>query len=211
MPRTSGWIHSTTQANMQQLIGLTLIQRTSLDGPYHPSRSSELPLEQYFGYLRKQFASSAMTCRDYIHAAARTMNQTSSRMAKDAPHRLPCVAANPVSDAEFRLCADRAMTAALELMAVCSGEGSQTLLERYTQHCGALVKESLQEDHGGFPGARCSSSFHPQGHCRRCFGRPIPGCRGHRHRPLGRRCRVLQLAFAAPCPADCRRGGLRHR
>ena len=125
MSKNQLWLPRQTHSNLQHQCGFIAIACASLpeDTPWFPWRSSELPLEQWFGYLRGQYSSSQMRARDFLHASARKMHQTYMRFTT-ARHKMgtpiacsPCVAA---SDAEFADCADRALKSALKLMAICS-------------------------------------------------------------------------------------------
>ena len=86
LAKGSTWIHRTTQRNIQDLCGLIAIAVTSLpDMDYLPHRSTEITLEQFFGYLRSQMPSPQLTVRDYLHASARRMPP----MLLNQPLRLP--------------------------------------------------------------------------------------------------------------------------
>ena len=118
------WLPKVTQTNLQELAGCVAIQVCSLDGQQHfmPWRSSELVLEQYFGFMRGQYQSSQFRTRDYLHSSAKkcyvTLNQLKGGgavLADDAPSMH-----GPVSDDQFIEVAERSLTSALRLMAVCS-------------------------------------------------------------------------------------------
>ena len=122
--RNSMWLSPQTHENMQSLCGLVSSQVMGLPGdlPWCPWRSSELPLEQWFGSLRCQYASSQMRARDYMHAATKCMYR-SQRRFKDGCQAHPGLAdcPQPVSEEEFTDCAKKALSSALKLMA-CSCE-----------------------------------------------------------------------------------------
>ena len=66
-----------TIRNMKDLAGCVAIQSVALPDGYHfrPHGMTELPSEQNFGMLRKQFSSAQMSTRDYIRASARCAEQ----------------------------------------------------------------------------------------------------------------------------------------
>ena len=118
------WIPGQTHTNLQELCGMVAIAAMGLPGDmeWFPGRSSELPLEQWFGSLRSQFASSQMRARDYLHAGAKKMYQTMVKI-KDgcAPFRSEIVCPKAVTEEEFVVCARQALQSAVRLM-VCSTE-----------------------------------------------------------------------------------------
>ena len=121
--KTRVWLAKKTQTHLQELCGCIVIQFTTLDQPWLPWRASELVLEQYFGFVRGQFQTSQFRTRDYIHASAKKAWQCKSRLKSNPPALTPDFppeAWKAVSDTEFALCAERALSSALRLMAVCS-------------------------------------------------------------------------------------------
>ena len=119
------WIAKITQNNLQELCGCVVIAATSLgeDETWCPWRSTELVLEQHFGHLRQQFSSSQFRCRDFAHASAKRAWQTLTRQKHEGwslSPELPKNKQRAVSDEEYITCAERALTAALRLMAVCT-------------------------------------------------------------------------------------------
>ena len=119
----SNWLAPQTHECLQSLCGLVCIAAMGLPGdmPWCPQRATELGLEHHFGALRKQFNSSQMRCRDYLFASAKIMAQVQAKgkqgfLVHDDARSFP----QPVSDAEFQQCAQRALPAALKLMACCS-------------------------------------------------------------------------------------------
>lgn len=122
--KVSRWLPYQTQDNLQELCALTAISTMGLPGnlAWSPSRSTEIALETFFGSLRSQFSSSQMRCRDYVHAGAKKMHQSMTKI-KDGcevhPHASSCPA--PVTDEEFAVIAERALASAVQLMA-CSCE-----------------------------------------------------------------------------------------
>ena len=147
LQKGSCWLHRVTQTNVQQLVGMITVACASVgpDSPWYPWRSSELPLEQWFGYLRGQFPSSQMTIRDFLYAAGRKMQQTSCRLSKQPPQRIRSNTTEAISDAEFAMCAKRALQAALDLMASCSDTTAETLLRSYVQYCARRQDVSVDE------------------------------------------------------------------
>ena len=115
------WIPHQTMTHLQELCGCIVIQSTTLDQEVLPWRSSELTLEQYFGYCRGQFQSSQFRTRDYLQASVQKAYQTLHRMKNEPPAFTPDLPTSfqPVTDKEFCLCADRAVSAAARLMSSC--------------------------------------------------------------------------------------------
>lgn len=119
--RKRQWIAAQTQHNLQDLCACVAIQMTS--GPTFLFRSSELVLEQWFGFLRGQFTSSQMRCRDFLHASAKKCLQQKLNLKNNPPRLNPKYDESPgeaVTDVEFSQCAERALNSALKLMAVCT-------------------------------------------------------------------------------------------
>lgn len=120
----TNWLAPQTHECLQSLCALVCIAAMGLPGnmPWCPHRSSELPLEQFFGSLRKQFSSSQMRMRDYMYAATRCMFEAQNKakngcLLHDDGHAF----AQPVCEEAFARCAERALTSATKLMA-CSSE-----------------------------------------------------------------------------------------
>ena len=139
-PKGSCWLHKLTHKNLQFLCGVLAIAVCSLDVgvPFVPHRSSELLLEQFFGYLQSQYASSQMTIRDYIHASAKKMRQTSLRMKRDPPQPSHVQAHSAITDDEFAACAQKALNSAVKLMACCSDRTPGALLKAYVAYAAKL-------------------------------------------------------------------------
>ena len=120
--KSSCWLAAQTHNQLQELCGLSVIAACGLPGDqaYHPWRSSELPLEQFFGSLRNQFGSSQMRCRDYLHASAKRMYQ-SMRKNHDGctQHDPEAPLQKAVSDGEFVAIAKSALQSAIHLTACC--------------------------------------------------------------------------------------------
>ena len=124
VPKGRLWLAPQTQQNLQELCGCICIQTTTLeDGQlFAPFRSTELVLEQWFGYLRGQFCSSQFRTRDFLHASSKKSFQTVTKLNKKGPKmsdKVTC-ASKVVSDSDFIECCERALTSSLRLMAVCT-------------------------------------------------------------------------------------------
>ena len=125
---SSRWLSPQTNQHLQELCGLVAIAVMGLpgDAEFLPHRSSELPLEAFFGSLRAQFNSSQMSARDYCCASPKAMFQTMKRITSDhgctfhTDQILDDAYLKPVSDAEFEACAACSLGAAVKLMACCS-------------------------------------------------------------------------------------------
>ena len=124
IPKSRLWLAHQTQANLQELSGCIAI--ACISKPDHldwlPFRSSELPLEQWFGWLRKQFPNSQFRARDFCHASARKTFQQFQKiksMSTTWSPQMPKSLEDAVSDEEYIQCADRALTSALKLMSAC--------------------------------------------------------------------------------------------
>jgi hypothetical protein len=122
--KASYWLPYQTHDNLQELNALVAITVLGLPGSldWNPHRSTEIPLESFFGTLRSQFASSQMRCRDYLQAQAKSHFATMQKI-KDGvqPHNPDACCPEAVSETDFVACSKRALGAALSLMA-CSCE-----------------------------------------------------------------------------------------
>ena len=88
-------LHPVTLHNLQQLRGCIAISATSESSVQLMHRCTELPLEQWFGFLRTQYTSSQITVRDYLHAASKKMYQFSQRLSKDGSSQVPLQSGRP--------------------------------------------------------------------------------------------------------------------
>ncbi|CAE7660477.1 unnamed protein product [Symbiodinium sp. CCMP2592] len=144
LPKGSLWLHKTTQGNLQQLAGLVSIACCTLvpGTAWLPWRSTELHLEQFFGYLRSQYSSSQMSMRDYLYASSRQMQQTSMRLKHNPPQPVAYKAEASVSAEEYAACARRALDAALLLTECCSVHSKPKLLKSYIAYCTQLMQDN---------------------------------------------------------------------
>lgn len=124
----SRWLAPQTHSHLQELNGFmaAALMDFPTDTEFLPHRKTELPLEAWFGSLRKQFPTSMMRTRDYCVAAAKQMFKSMKTITKNsgctwhnqqAPDE---VYFQPVSEESFVDCAARSMSSAVKLMACCS-------------------------------------------------------------------------------------------
>ena len=146
------WIHAVTHRNLQDLCGCVAIATTSLPGDldWMPWRSTEMQLEEYFGYLRGQMASAQLTVRDYLHCSARKafhfqQKQQRKDAAADAPSHGYDKSSrfSAVTNEEFHATAQAALDAALALMSSCTERGKSALLKGYVCFCASVHMSSV--------------------------------------------------------------------
>ena len=101
------------------------------------ARMTELAIEQWFGRLRIQSASASLSSRGYWQAAARETLRTfkAARVREDDKAPPPEQKQLPLSDEEFKACSERAMEAALALVAHTSAVTVASLRDMYNEWC----------------------------------------------------------------------------
>lgn len=136
--KSSRWIAPQTHKNLCELCALICIQVMGLPGnmPHLPWRSSELPLEQHFGFLRRQYTTAQLRTRDYIQSLAKQMWATSKKM-KDSKHLDVAGATFPqaLSEDEFCTCASKALASSIKLMAACCKPLASSGLKAWVLTC----------------------------------------------------------------------------
>lgn len=124
----SRWLAPQTHTHLQELNASMAAALMSFptDAEFLPHRQTELPLEAWFGSLRRQFQSSQMRTRDYCFAAAKQMFKSMKTITKNGScswrdQQPPDeVYFQPVSEEAFVERAARSMSSAVKLMACCS-------------------------------------------------------------------------------------------
>lgn len=137
-PRGSQFISPQTQENLQMTAMSTIIVALTKDESGDPysrghARMSELAIEQWFGRLRVQSSSASLSTRGYWQAAARDMLRAFKSREPNGP--APEQKHKPLDDAEFKACSERALEAALALVAHTSGVTVSSLTEMYDEWC----------------------------------------------------------------------------
>ena len=133
LKRGSCFMAGETCSNLRQLCGFLCIQLTSLPEGYvyKPHDSTEIALEHWFGLIRRQFLSAQFSVRDYWHGSMKQMrnSQKKAQVRSDPSSSEKVLTA--VSPDEFRMCAQRSLSA------VCQ------LFSHLTQHCAKKLESKF--------------------------------------------------------------------
>ena len=152
--------HPETILHMKQLCGFLMIQLTSVDTSscWLPHKSTECIIEEWFGMLRGKYASSQMSCRDYLRSSLQKqkwfLDKTQRSMSKpverpEIPHQNA-----RVSEAAFRECARRALSSACTLMSLISKRNKADIEDMFLswadENASQMEKQALSSAEEGW-------------------------------------------------------------
>ena len=99
---------------------------------------TELPLEQWFGLVRSQYASSQVSVRDFIWSSVKTSTCFAEKLKKATTEHIfaPVQPKEgdpplPLSDSDYRAIAERAFRASIHLMSLVSGHSEAMLRKAF--------------------------------------------------------------------------------
>eukprot|EP00435_Cladocopium_sp_Y103_P026569 s3829_g6.t1 len=138
MPKGSGFMAAQTVGNLQgcclSIISIALTLNPSWQPWRHGhARLSELPIEQWFSFLRAQSPNSQLSARGFFQASCRMSMKNNKVLLSEKP--VPAGSQGALTDDEFCRCCERAWKASLALVSFASGIKEQLLEGTYRKMC----------------------------------------------------------------------------
>eukprot|EP00438_Fugacium_kawagutii_P008763 Skav206806 [mRNA] locus=scaffold1990:253368:261683:- [translate_table: standard] len=167
-PTGSTFLAPQTATNIQASCLSGILLCITKDANFEPwkfgeARLTELPIEEFFSFCRRQSANSQLSARAYFHAAARVALRNSNLLNKEKVNRLKgekaltreqplvCNSALVCFCKGFKTCCEKGFRGAIKLASFVSGKSEEWIEENYRAWCDSMTAVSsfdaeLQED-----------------------------------------------------------------